>query len=170
MRKPRLDLSSHVDPFLRNLSFQLDPELQFASPVLRQGYEAWTAARGARPMPSRRDLDPVALPRALLSHILLVDIEREPVLRFRWRLIGTHVTERLGRDSTGRYWDELYADNVRKALMTGPLWAMERCRPIRTLGYSPVEGKGHMRSENLELPLSEDGETVNMIMTVTDYG
>ena len=40
---------------------------------LRQTYEYWRGKAGARPLPSRSDIDPVEIPR-LLPHIMLVDV------------------------------------------------------------------------------------------------
>jgi len=52
-------------------------------------------------MPSRRDVDPLAIPGYLLAHLELIDVFHHPELRFRWRLIGTHVTTAVGRDQRG---------------------------------------------------------------------
>ena len=146
------------------------PLEEIRSDALRKGLDAWQAARGQKEMPARRDLDPAGLPRSLLRHLLLIDVERTPHFRMRWRLIGTHVTSVMGRDSTGKYWDELYPPEVMQILMTGPMAAMETRRPVRTLGSAPSEERGFLQSENLDLPLSADGETVDMIMVVSDFG
>ncbi|SLN45561.1 PAS domain-containing protein [Oceanibacterium hippocampi] len=81
----------------------LDPDLQIANPILALGLDAWRSLCGARPMPAPKDIDPLMLPRAILPHVLLLDIEQGPPARFRWRLIGTHITQTLGRDCSGCY-------------------------------------------------------------------
>lgn len=156
--------------FPRRFQMELDPEMAIRSPVVRQGLQIWEAARGNREMPSRRDLDPVAMPGRLLSHLLLIDVEHSPRRRYRWRLIGTHVTSVMGRDATGRYWDELYPAEIAEALATGPAWAIEHRRPVRSEGVAPIDERSFLRSENIDMPLSSDGGTVDMVLVVTDFG
>jgi hypothetical protein len=159
----------NYEGFLPELRFELDPELKCGSPVLVDLLRIWNDARGRREMPSRRDLDPVRLPKHLLPHILLIDIERSPELRFRWRLIGTHVTSVVGRDSTGRYWDELYDNTTMAAISTGPSWVLRHRRPVRSIGVAPVKDKDFIRSENLDLPLSSNGTDIDMILVGSVY-
>ncbi|HWA45301.1 MAG TPA: PAS domain-containing protein [Hypericibacter adhaerens] len=64
----------------------------------------WQAKRGARPMPSRADIDPAELV-PLLSNLMLVDVV-EGGARFRFRLVGTRVARASGEDRTGRFFDE----------------------------------------------------------------
>lgn len=158
-----------VPSFPRRATFQLDPDLGIESPVVRLGLEVWRDACRGRPLPARRDLDPLRMPRALLPHILLIDLETGPPLRFRWRLIGTHITQIVGRDATGQYWHEIYEEDVLSALSAGPRWAVENRQPVRTLGTAPIDDRSYLKSENLDLPLSSNGETVDMIMVVTDF-
>lgn len=150
-------------------AFEVDPELQIQHPVLRSALAVWERARGAKAMPARADIDVLDIPRAVLAHILLIDVEPGPPERFRWRLIGTHITGTLGRDSTGRYLDELYEPKAVDVLLTGPRWVMRHRRPVRTLGHASFAGKSHIRSENVDMPLSDDGERVSMIFVATVF-
>lgn len=147
----------------------LDPDLACEHPLLIRALELWRDARGARRMPARRDVDPTTLPRDLIGNILLIDVEHEPVRRFRWRLIGTEVTRRMGRDSTGRYWDELYDAKTLDWFAKGPEWVLTHRRPLRLAGKVPVESRDFMRSESIDLPLSDDGENVTMIWVVSTF-
>lgn len=83
----------------------LDPGLAFQSERLVKIVDYWQDATGARSMPSRRDIDPLAMPKHLLPHLELIDVIAAPERRFRWRLIGTHVTAAVGQDCTGRFFD-----------------------------------------------------------------
>jgi hypothetical protein len=57
-------------------------------------------------MPSRADIDPLDL-RFAIGNLILVDaIEAEP-LRFRVRLHGTNLSERMDFDLTGKMLDEM---------------------------------------------------------------
>jgi hypothetical protein len=64
----------------------------------------WDARRAGRRAPSRDDIEPLELGRCLPSIFLL---EVQPDMRFYIRLVGTHVAEALGKDSTGRLLDEV---------------------------------------------------------------
>ena len=78
---------------------------QLADARLRQLHALWLA-RGPAPDPSF--VDPVAL-RFILGSIIVFSVvsggERTP-LRFRYRLCGTQVVDRMGMELTGSYVDE----------------------------------------------------------------
>jgi hypothetical protein len=59
-----------------------------APPIAREALAYWEGKLSGRPMPTRRDFDPVFEIPHLLPWIMLVDVLREP-LDFRYRLIGT---------------------------------------------------------------------------------
>jgi hypothetical protein len=77
-------------------------------------YRLWERLRGRHPMPRRGAIDLSAMP-ALLARLMLLDViespadaagEAEPP-RFRYRLLGSDLVERFGRDPTGRCVDEV---------------------------------------------------------------
>jgi hypothetical protein len=76
--------------------------------MLRRLEAYWRSKRpGAGRLPSRAEIDPIDW-RFALGLLVLVDAERgEAGVRFRHRLIGTHVVERAGYDATGRYLNEI---------------------------------------------------------------
>lgn len=86
--------------------------LHFRSDKLRRLYEYWLQKRCSRPMPARRDMDPMDL-RFALGDIALVEVLRDP-LRYRFRLDGTRQVERFGVDMTGKMLDELPDPTMRK--------------------------------------------------------
>ncbi len=66
-------------------------------------------AAGADRLPRRREIDPVALPPALLRSIFLVDVVRKDdgmPPRFRFRLLGSDIVDRE-RTKVGQYVDQL---------------------------------------------------------------
>lgn len=96
-------------------------------------YAHWTAQRGARAMPDRRDIDPLDLPRPALPYLFLTDVVRSPDgnLRFRIRLAGTAMVELAGREPTGFFVDEVHPDK-RYGAYIGALYAacVRRSAPI----------------------------------------
>ena len=77
----------------------LPEEIRHAN--LARLYRHWDGLCGGRAMPRRPDFDPLALP-ALLGNLILIDVLGRAPLRFRYRLVGSKLTERIGRDMTGR--------------------------------------------------------------------
>jgi len=88
--------------------FELDPGLSFQNPLLVELHRYWLNRRGERAIPRRSDIDPLDRElRPHLGYIVLTDVV-EPE-RFRFRLVGSTLTKIVGRDSTGKYLDEVYS-------------------------------------------------------------
>jgi len=126
----------------------------------------WHAVRGPRTLPSRADLDPLSLP-ALLGNLILVDVLPAP-LRFRYRLIGSRLTERVGRDMTGRHFDEVPEPLYRERLLAWHTAVVETRAP-RAGASSRRLLERWAPYELLTLPLSSDGERVDMTLTGLYY-
>src|SRR6185295_3176433 len=79
---------------------------QLGDPDLTRFYDLWASLRGDRPMPSRKDLDPLQIGSEFLPNLMLIDVLGEP-RRYRYRLIGTHVVTASGEDRTGRIFENV---------------------------------------------------------------
>ena len=118
-------------------------------------------------MPARADLDPRDIPR-LLPGIILVDV-MPPDDRLRVRLAGTQVVEIYGSDYTGRYLDEIYFGEQRDKVLADYSYPVTHRQPICS------DHKFHTVSdiaydiERLIMPLSEDGERVNMLFSYLSF-
>lgn len=136
------------------------------TPYLRELFRYWDAKRGTRQMPARRDLDPLEFAFAL-GHILLLDVEREP-LAFRFRLHGTALVQHAQYDMTGRTVADL-PDPVNRAIL------LERCGTLVEtrepfVGRSErVLGGQVYGYEVVWMPLSDHGESVSMLMGGMGY-
>jgi len=131
-------------------------------------YTYWLSKRGERAMPSRADIDPGEF-RALLPHVLLVDVI-EKGADVRYRLVGTELERELGRAVTGRLLGELvsgaYLDYMRslyRRVITErvPVYSANSFDDGRT-GFALIAD--FKRTYRLMLPLSRDGETVDMVL------
>jgi hypothetical protein len=87
--------------------------LEFCDAKVAGLFRYWDAKRGTRDMPERRDIDPLEM-RPWLGRVVLYDVVEEPP-DFRYRLFGSEIAERLGRDLTGRLVSEtsITEDNAR---------------------------------------------------------
>ena len=79
---------------------------ELRDPDLIAFYEYWLSLCAGRRMPRREDIDPLSIPSGYLADLMLVEVLEGP-LRYRYRLIGTHVVEASGEDRTGRYFDDV---------------------------------------------------------------
>lgn len=116
-------------------------------------------------LPARADIDPVDL-RDLLPRLALIDVLRDTgELAFRYRLTGTEIVDRFGRDPTGKRFEELYHGDYlqtanatyREVVETGRPHTSDRVYPL-------VPGREYMCYDRLLLPLASDGVTVDMVM------
>lgn len=130
--------------------------------ILRQLEAYWRTKKGERRAPARADLDPIEVP-TLMPHLLLLDVEPGSH-RVRFRLMGTAVTNGLGRDLTGRYLDELPLNRTQRAMHEQYRRVAETAEPAcSTWEYTREDGR-HLCLERLVLPLSSDGVTIDMLL------
>lgn len=141
-------------------------------PVLAAVLAYWNEKRGGRAMPSRAEINPLEL-REHLGWILILDVLPD-FADFRYRLIGTKVASYFGEDATGRTVGEAFApfgaSVVKGILAVHRKTARDRV-PVRAHGAAAWLADGYDHFESLYLPLSDDGETANMILSafVFDY-
>lgn len=139
---------------LDGLSFVVDP-LDVQAPVLRPVLDYWMEKCRERPLPRRSDIDPLEL-KPYLRHLFLIDVL--PDAEFRYRLVGSEITERYGRNSTGKTVREVYAGvpEVAHWLTTMLLAVVGAARPVLAAGPLTAVGKAHILSEALHLPLADN--------------
>src|SRR5215469_11693694 len=84
----------------------VDPD-NLASP-LRELRDYWASKCAGRAMPRRADIDPLDLPPQHMPYLSIIEVLPDTD-DFRFRLLGTGITGRMGRDSTGKTVREVYA-------------------------------------------------------------
>lgn len=144
-----------------------EPLLALRSPVNRMSYDYWRQKRGERAMPARCDIDPAEILK-ILPHVFLLDVRQEP-LDFRYRLIGTKMDQHMLGRYTGLWMSQIPHQkapsriwaNCRKAALEG--------RPLA--GDTPYIGKGKefLTTEDLLMPLSDDGRAVQMLFITVAF-
>lgn len=134
-----------------------------ADPLLRQLYDYWLKKRGDRAMPSRADIDPAEI-RAVLPHLMLTDIV-DGGRRLRYRLVGTAVVESFGKNMTGMHVDELMTGTYREFIEGLYRDIVAKKRPVYSESTYFSHQAAQMWAQRLMLPLSDDGKTVNMVLS-----
>ena len=127
-------------------------------------YRLWAGKRAGRRYPARSDFDVLEF-APWLGDIELVDVVRDSErIRYRYRLVGTRITEIDGADLTGKYADEVFGDDL--ALITREYEEVMRTgEPC--LRHFTVQSKrrGFTTTYNkLVLPLAADGEMIDMLL------
>ena len=84
-------------------------------------------------------------------------------------LIGTHITNALGYDTTGFFFDERYSGQALIDLMAVYERVVARRGPIRHFGSPTFAEKTHGQYEPTHFPLSSDGGKVEMILVGLEF-
>ena len=136
--------------------------MQSCHPDIRAVVAYWRSKAGTRRMPRRTDIEPFDL-KPYLSRMTLVDVVPD-VRRFVYRLVGTEEVASRGSDPTGRSVAEAYFGTSAEESLMVYEYVARHGEPycFRDDYHAP---DGALETQDLIfLPLSEDGETVNMIL------
>ncbi|HEX6958676.1 MAG TPA: PAS domain-containing protein [Ferrovibrio sp.] len=114
----------------------------------------WAGKRSGGRLPPRRAIDPLDMPRRLLPFLTLAEPVGDGVVRFR--LIGTELTQRAGRDDTGKTSAETLSGSYRDYIESLYATVAAEARPlyVETVQAWPEEGMSRIR--RLLLPVTRD--------------
>jgi hypothetical protein len=131
-------------------------------PQLIALYRYWRWKAGDRRAPSRAEIRPEEIV-AILPNILLLDIVGS-VPRLKYRLVGTEFVHIYGGEITGRFLDEIDFDGMGELIIADYFTVVHECRPTCTSWDFTKDDGRWLKYERLTLPLSEDGQSVNMLL------
>jgi hypothetical protein len=146
-------------------NFLLDPSLTTANPVIDHAIRLWQEARGTRFAPARGDIV-LRQAKAFLPHLQIFElVDGGPA--YRVRLMGTAIVKALADDSTGKTFDHNTQRPVVHRVLRAIDWVTKHRAPLRT--FTPrtaFEGRDFLAHETVFLPLSSDGQSIDMIAVV----
>jgi hypothetical protein len=128
---------------------------------LRRLYRYWLSKRAGNVFPSRRDIDPADL-AFILGNVILLDVLQEP-LGFRFRLMGSHLTQRTGYDLTGRFIDDI-PDPERRDFAKAFYGSVVQQRRPQAAQRERIFDNATWSSEFVAMPLSTDGDSIDMLL------
>ncbi len=134
---------------------------------LRALYNYWNKKRGERRAPTRAEIDPVEIPE-LLGFVNLYDVRQEP-RDYLVRLNGSEVAAMLGRDITGMWCSNVVSGEDGERCHSAFAMCIDDWSPTLVETSLDFCGKDHAAQLLLVLPLSDDGEVVNKLMTAHAY-
>ena len=132
---------------------------------LQAGYAYWQSKAADGRLPCRAQIDPTEIPK-LLPHVMLVEVADG---RYRYRLIGTENERAQGINATGRFIDEVLKGPEYKEQVLGLYDTVVReRRPVYSemLFLSPEIGAIERHTKVLFMPLSDDGDAVNLVFVM----
>jgi hypothetical protein len=136
-------------------------------PRLKNLLRYWNDKRASRSLPARSDIDPLEL-KPVLGNIVLIDVvpsdEHERGRRFRYRLFGTEFVFYHGTDLTGHWLDEIPNTGFRDSLIA-MYHAVVEDGAKRMVSYDYMLDSRRHRFQALILPLSSDGQNVDIILS-----
>jgi hypothetical protein len=136
-------------------------------------YAHWVAACGTKTMPSRMQMQPDVIPFDLLPElpfIYIAEVLRDDAgLRFRFRLMGTSLAERLKQDATGKMLLDLEIGGWEQEWRKNLVQTVQLRLPVVDESVVVTQRDVSLHIEHLALPLSEDGETVDRIFGAIDF-
>jgi hypothetical protein len=154
---------------LSDVGAEIDPQL-LEQPVLRFLKDYWDAKRGPRAMPSRADIRPSEM-KEHLGWVILLDVMPD-FADFRYRTIGSRVSQYFLADSTGKTVTEAFA-SYGEAAVNGVVAVHRKCARdrvvLRSYGGAGWLGRSFLDFDALYLPLSDDGQTANMILSAFTF-
>lgn len=129
----------------------------------------WYAAKPEGGLPSRESFEPSTF-RAMLPRIAVIEPcpapDDQPATRsFRYRLAGTEIVERAGRDPTGKTFHELYRGAyLTTAIQTYADILASRAPHFSQRVYPIGDGTNELRYDRLILPFAKDGQTIDSFL------
>lgn len=135
---------------------------------LRLLYDYWLGIRPSPDrLPGRIHLDPLDIP-TVLPWIILFDMGAGPS-DTRYRLVGTRIVDRVGRDFTGRLLREGYWGHDTEKVLED-YWAVAQAGLPEIWQRRMVDRDGMPQAyEYLLLPLASDGARVDMLLAAVAF-
>lgn len=130
------------------------------------GLALWREKQQGRRAPARADFDPQEM-KPWLHWVMLTEVHEGDPMRFRRRLVGTGITGIVGRDVTGKYFEDIYEGETLAGV------SREYCRCATNWLPAHVQGQTPNRVgysfDSLLLPLSADQQRVDMILSISEF-
>ncbi|WP_430396211.1 hypothetical protein [Ferrovibrio sp.] len=150
---------------------QLTPEAELPQPELQRLLQDWLAAARVTSdgVPGFDFADPLRL-RYLLGSLVLLDVAYDAMgdRAYRYRLIGTDIVSRRGKDYTGRFLHQHDEEVFAHAAIDACGLAVDERRPVYATLRRQI-GKGFYRVQYLTLPLAGPSGGIERLMTAQIY-
>jgi hypothetical protein len=144
-----------------NWQQRCDPTLSFADEPYKRLLNIWKAKAGDR-IPMRSQMTPRDL-KDYLKNIIVGQREGRNPSRYRFRLIGTGLTEIIG-EHTGKLFEESVPPEHLSRWVDVCDMILESERPWRFLGQVHIQGREYLHAEHLYMPLADQEGEASFVM------
>ena len=141
---------------------ETETRIAASHPDIQAMVDYWRKKAGLRRMPSRADIEPGDI-KAFLPRLTLVDVVPDD-RRFVYRLVGTEEVASRGRDPTGRSVAEAFFGGSAEETLSYYEYVARHAEPYCYRGDYHAPDGALEKQDVIFLPLSADGENVNMIL------
>lgn len=139
-----------------------DPAATLVHPVLQRLYRYWVEKAAGRIGPRRDEIDPVDF-RYALGWVSLLEVHKGGE-QFSARVLGSSVAQVTGLPLNASQADDFDDPEFLVVVSRNQRWVVEHRLPVRIFDDLQT-AKRRYRFEVLVLPLSEDGTTVDRMLT-----
>ncbi|WP_026987773.1 PAS domain-containing protein [Fodinicurvata fenggangensis] len=123
----------------------------------------WKSLCNGAAVAKRSAFDIVEAPRALLGHLILLDVLDDGT-DFRYRVVGTKIAEEIGRDFTGETVLEYHARHESREVIDGYAEIVKSGEPHLYRGNLYDLGREYVTYERLAVPLAgPDGDIASIL-------
>ena len=148
--------------------FELDPQIDARAAQIKKAMEFWNAKKGSRVAPSRDQFN-LRETLAFAPHLQILDLLDDGE-GYHQRLTGTAIVAQLKEDPTGRTYRASSPDPVVQRMMIAIRWVLANRKPLRTVAHrTALPGQDFVHHETLFLPLSSDGDRIDMMAVVSAF-
>lgn len=152
----------------QNWNQACDPTLAFSDPTYGKLLSVWRDKAAGRKMPSRSQMTARDL-KDYLRHIILVQREVEQgASHYRWRLIGTSVTQIVGHHTGKLFEDSVPPEHLSRWTEVCDM-ILESEQPWRFTGHVHIRDREYLEAEHLYLPLADDNDVPSFVMGFCRY-
>jgi hypothetical protein len=141
---------------------RLDDPIEIRDARLRGLFSYWGSKLQGGIMPARRDIDPVEM-KPWLGNLMLIEFPADP-MQYRVRLDGVNLQQFYGKSREGRGVEVMTSEEERRIVLPQYLIVLEREQPAYYETEFVTSESVLTSQRKLLLPLSDDGDRVNMIL------
>lgn len=134
---------------------------QVPDDIIRELFDYWATRRRDVDVPRRADIDPTEIPR-LLPHLYLLNVRPGP--EYEFRLMGTHLVERMGLDPIGRLVSEVIEGEYLSYMERLFAKAVVLRQAIYSRSSYRVPDRDFLDVHRIILPLTRGGDDVAMLI------
>ena len=137
-------------------------------PVLQGTWDYWRKKVGDGDIPDRAAIVPTDIPE-LLPHVYMVDVV-DGGARFRYRLVGSNIVDRVGFNATGKFLSEVVQGEHERYMANLFRQVVSTRHGIYSRSAYRYPDRDFVSTSRIFLPLTRGGREVAIILAAQVFG